>query len=83
MDFDIIDQLLIRYSAFIRYWRRNESTVGQYISYLQTSRRGVLYTILIEFGIPMKLVRLIKVCLKVVNLTSVNICMMDFLFRIV
>lgn len=31
-DFDIIDQLLIRYSAFVTYW----SAVGQYqyISYL-------------------------------------------------
>jgi hypothetical protein len=27
-------------------------------------RREVLYTILIEFGIPMKLVRLIKMCLN-------------------
>jgi hypothetical protein len=27
-------------------------------------RRGVLYNILIEFYVPMKLVRLIKMCLK-------------------
>jgi len=31
---DVIDQLLIRYSAFVRYWRRNESTLGQYMNYL-------------------------------------------------
>jgi len=43
----------------------------QSISYLKTSRkpliqlgREVLYNILIEFGIPMKLVRLIKMCLN-------------------
>jgi hypothetical protein len=29
-----ICQLLIRYSVFIRYWRKNKSTVEQYIRYL-------------------------------------------------
>jgi len=29
-----------------------------------TVKREVLYNILIEFGIPMKLVRLIKICLN-------------------
>jgi len=24
MDFDVIDQLLIRYSAFVSYWRKME-----------------------------------------------------------
>jgi hypothetical protein len=33
VDFDITDQLLIRFSAFIRYWRKNWSTMRQYISY--------------------------------------------------
>jgi hypothetical protein len=37
--FGVADQLLIRFSAFVRYWRKN-----------------------IEFGVPMKLVRLIKMC---------------------
>jgi hypothetical protein len=31
--FDITDQLLIRFSAFVRYWRKNGSTMRQYISY--------------------------------------------------
>jgi hypothetical protein len=32
--FDITDQLLIRLFAFVRYWRKNESTMRQYIIYL-------------------------------------------------
>jgi hypothetical protein len=37
-------------------------------------RREVLYNILIEFGIPMKLVRLIKMCLnETYSIKSVNI----------
>jgi hypothetical protein len=31
--FDVTDQLLIRYLAFVRYWRKNGSTMRQYISY--------------------------------------------------
>jgi hypothetical protein len=38
MDFDVTDQLLIRFPAFVRYWRRNWSTMRQYISSLWTSR---------------------------------------------
>jgi hypothetical protein len=34
VDFKVTDQLLLRYSAFVRYWRRNGNTVGLYISYL-------------------------------------------------
>jgi hypothetical protein len=30
---DVTDQLLIRSFAFDKYWRRNESTMRQYISY--------------------------------------------------
>jgi hypothetical protein len=29
--FDVTDQLLIRSFAFVRYWRKNGSTMGQYI----------------------------------------------------
>jgi hypothetical protein len=41
VDFDVKDQLLIRYSIFVRYWRKNGSTVGQQINYLQNSRRPI------------------------------------------
>jgi hypothetical protein len=51
---------------------RNGYTMGQYISHLYIDfkqdcdlvKTEVLYNILIEFGITMELVRLIKMCLK-------------------
>jgi hypothetical protein len=67
--FDVTDQLLIRFSAFVRYWRKNweynETVHQQFIDFKKaydSARTEVLYNILIEFGIPMKLVRLIKMC---------------------
>ena len=66
MDFNATGQLLIIYSAFVKYMRQNENTVKQ-CTRLQESydsvRREGLYNIIIEFGIPMKLVRLIKMSL--------------------
>jgi hypothetical protein len=37
--FEVTYQLLIRSFAFVGYWRINRSTMGQYISYLQTLRK--------------------------------------------
>jgi hypothetical protein len=39
VDFDATDQLVIIYSAFIKYLRRNGTTVTRCISYLYTSRK--------------------------------------------
>jgi hypothetical protein len=70
VDFNITDQLLIKFSAFIRYWGKVEhnETVLQLFIYFKKAygsvRREVLYNILIEFGVLMKLVRLIKMCLN-------------------
>jgi hypothetical protein len=63
---DVTGQLLIRSFAFIKYWRRNGSAMRQYISAIRRLQEGreVLYNILIEFGVPMKLGRLIKMCLN-------------------
>ena len=63
--FDATGQLLIIYSAFVKYLRKDGNTMKQYIRNcrLQEVRRGILYNTVIEFGIPMKLVRLIKMCL--------------------
>ena len=47
-------------------WEYNEAVHQQFMDFKKvyvSIRREVLYNILIEFGIPMKLVRPIKVCL--------------------
>jgi hypothetical protein len=48
-------------------WEYNEVVHQLFIDFMKPydlGRREVLYNILIEFGIPMKLVRLIKMCLN-------------------
>ena len=71
MDFDTTGQLLIIYTAFVKYLRKK----WEYMEVLHllfidckkvydSLKREVLYNILIEFGIPRKLVRLIKMCLN-------------------
>ena len=71
MDSDAIGQLLIIYSLFVKYlrkkWEHNEAVHQLFIDFkiaYDSVRREALYTILIEFGIPKKQVRLIKMCLK-------------------
>jgi hypothetical protein len=63
-------RLLIIYSAFVKYLRKkreyNEDVHQLFIDFKKaydSVRREVLYKILIEFGIPRKLVSLIKVSL--------------------
>ena len=58
------------YFAFVKYlrkkWEYNEAVHQLFIDFekaYDSVRREVLYNILIEFGIPRKLVRLIKMCL--------------------
>jgi len=69
VDFDATGQLLIVYSAFVEYLRKkkyNEPVHHLFIDFQRaydSVRREVLYNILIELGIPMKLVKLIKTCL--------------------
>jgi hypothetical protein len=52
--YDITDQLLIRFSAY-------QLLIDVKKTY-DSVRREVLYNILIEFGLPMRLIRLIKMC---------------------
>jgi hypothetical protein len=67
----VTDQLLFRFSAFAKYWRKkweyNETVHQLFVDFKKAHdsvRREVLYNILIEFGVPMKLVRLIRMCLN-------------------
>jgi hypothetical protein len=68
--FEITDQVLIRFFTFVRYWKKlsHNGTVYQLSVYFKKAcgsfRREVLYSILIEFRVPMKLFRLIKMCLN-------------------
>jgi hypothetical protein len=69
VDFDATSQLLFMYSVFVTYlkkWEYNEAVQHLFIDFKKaydSFRREVLYNILIEYGIRMKLVRLIKMCL--------------------
>jgi hypothetical protein len=64
---DVTGRLLIIYSAFVKYfgkkWENNEAVHQIFIEFKKTYdsvRREVLYKILIEFGIPRKLVKVNK-----------------------
>ena len=61
---DVIGQLLIIYSAFFKYLSKIGDAVHELVIDLKKAynsvRREVLYNILVNFGIPMKLVKLIK-----------------------
>ena len=71
VDFDATTQLLIIYSAFVKYWKKkweySEAVHRLFIDLkkaFDSVRREVLYNILIQFGVHMKLLRLIKVCMS-------------------
>jgi hypothetical protein len=58
--FDVIDQLLIKFSTFARYWRKkweyNETAHQLFLDFKKaydSVRTEVLYNMLIEFGVPM------------------------------
>jgi hypothetical protein len=72
--FDIIGQQLIIFyisSGTEKKWEYNGTVHQLFIDFKKayvSVRREALYNILIEFGIPRKLVRLIKMCLNETNL---------------
>jgi hypothetical protein len=60
VDFVVTDQVLIKYFCIRQILDKNWSTVSTYDSV----RMELLHSILVESGVPMKLVRLIKICLN-------------------
>jgi hypothetical protein len=71
-DFDATGQLLIIYSACAKFLRKkmgiqcsNAAVFTDFMIACHSIRTDVMYNILIESGIPIKLVRLIKMCLNI------------------
>ena len=70
MDCDITGQLVIIYSAFVKYLGQNKNKMGQCIGCLHTSRKlmiqvgGKSCMMASSFVIRKDLVRLMKVCLN-------------------
>jgi len=70
VDFNAAYQLLITYSAFVKYfkkWEYNEAVHQLFIYFKKdydSVSRTVLCNIFIEFSITMELARLIKMCLN-------------------
>jgi hypothetical protein len=65
--FDVTDHLLIRFSGTGKKWEYSETAHRLFISFKKdhdSVRREVLYNILNEFGAPVKLARLNKMCLN-------------------
>jgi hypothetical protein len=61
------DQIFCIRQILEKKWEYNETVHQLFIDFKKgydSVRREVLYNILIEFGIPMKLFRLIKMCLN-------------------
>jgi hypothetical protein len=72
VDFDITDQILITFFFCIHQIQEKKREYNETIHQLfidfkiaySLVKREVLYNILIESGVPMKVVRLIKMCLN-------------------
>jgi hypothetical protein len=55
VDFVAAGELPIIYSVFVKYLRKTGITVKQCLSYLCSGRSLILYNILTEFGVYVKL----------------------------
>ena len=69
-------------------WKQSEAVHQLFIGFkkgYESVRMEILYNILIEFGIPVELVRLIKMCLNETCsiVQGANICLTCFLLRMV
>ena len=71
VDFNATGQLLIMHSAVVQYlrkkWEYTDAVYQLLIDFKKACdsvRREVFYNILVEFGICMKMVRVMKMCLN-------------------
>jgi hypothetical protein len=65
--FDLTNQKFCFRQILEKKWEYNETVHQLFVDFKKTydsARREVLYNILINFGVPTKLVRLIKMCLN-------------------
>jgi hypothetical protein len=70
--FDVTDQLLTRFFAFVRYWKEKRREYKEIVHQLfidfkkvyDSVMKELLYNILVESGVPMKLVGLNKMCVN-------------------
>jgi hypothetical protein len=85
VDFDLIDQLVTRYSVYVRYWEKSLSVLFMNFGKACDSiGRQMLYNILTEFGISMKEVRQIEMCLyEIYSTVHIAKNLSRFLFRMV
>jgi hypothetical protein len=81
------DHIFIIRQILVKKWEYNEAVHQLFADFKKACdsvRREVLYNILIEFGIPMKLVRLMKLCIsETYSRVQANICLTYFLVRVV
>jgi hypothetical protein len=88
--FDVTDEPLIRFSTFRpileKEWEFKETVHQLFVDSKKaydSVRKEVLHNILIEFGVPMNLIRLIKMCLNEAcsKVLITNICLIIFLSK--
>jgi hypothetical protein len=81
-----VDQIFYIRQILVKKWEYNGTVHQLFIDFKEicdSVKREVLYNILVEFGIPKKLVRLIKMCLNETysKVRICKICLINFLFR--
>jgi hypothetical protein len=82
-----MDQIFYIQQILEKKWKYNGTVHQLFIDFKKacvSDKREVLYNILLEFGIPRKLVRLIKMCLNETysKVRIGKICLINFLFRV-
>jgi hypothetical protein len=81
-----VDQIFYILQVLEKKWEYNGTVHQLFIDFKKaydSIKREVLYNILLEFGVPKKLVRLIKTCLNETygKVSIGKFCLINFLFR--